>query len=60
MSKEVLGRLRVIKINDMEELVVFLSMIITQLKNNKIGFDFRLLVIDSLSALFSAVPGKAA
>ena len=60
MSKEVLGRLRVIKIYDMEELVVFLSMIITQLKNNKIGFDFRLLVIDSLSALFSAVPGKAA
>lgn len=55
-----LGRLRVIKIMDLEELIILLAMVLSQLQGNKMVFDLRLIVIDSLSALFNAVPAKPA
>lgn len=57
-ASEVLGRLRVIKANTLDELIILLSMVLSQLQNNKMNFDLRMIVIDSLSALFNAVPAK--
>lgn len=57
-AKELLGRLRVIKVNDFEELIVFLSIILSQIRNKKITYDLRMIVIDSLSALFNAIAAK--
>ena len=55
-----LGRLRVIKIMDLEELIILMAMVLSQLQSKKMIFDLRLIVIDSLSALFNAVPAKPA
>ena len=57
-AADVLGRLRVIKIFTLDELLVLLSMILQQLKNKTMGFDLRMIVIDGLSSLFAAIPTK--
>ena len=57
-AQQVLGRLRVIKINDLDELNVLLSMILSQLRKKQVNFDLRMLVIDSLSSLFNVIPNK--
>ena len=53
-----LGRLRVIKVFTLDELLVLLSMILQQLKSKTLGFDLRMIVIDGLSSLFAAIPTK--
>jgi len=57
-AQETLGRLRVIKIFNLDELLVLLAMILEQLRSKKLTFDLRLIVIDSLSSLFAPVPHK--
>jgi len=57
-AQETLGRLRVIKIFNLDELLVLLAMILEQLRAKKLTFDLRLIVIDSLSSLFAPVPHK--
>ena len=37
---------------------MLLAMILSQIKSKKLNFDLRLVVIDSLSSLFNAVPSK--
>ena len=43
---------------DLEELFLLLSMILTQKKRKQMKVDLRLIIIDSLSSLFAAVPGN--
>jgi RecA/RadA recombinase len=57
-AQEVFGRLRVIKIQTLDELLVLFSMILQQLRNKQMTFDLRMIVIDSLSSLFSVIPNK--
>lgn len=42
-----------IKIFDLEQLLVLLSLILSQMKNKQVKFDLRMIVIDSLSSLFA-------
>lgn len=49
-----LSRLRVIKVFDLEELFIILSMIVQQVKTRSLSVDLRLVIIDSLSSLFAA------
>ena len=58
--QQALSRLRVIKVFDLEELILLLSMILTQKKRKQMQVDLRLIVIDSLSSLFAALPGVKA
>ena len=51
--QQALSRLRVIKVSNLEELFVLLSMILTQLKRKQLQVDLKLIVIDSLSSLFA-------
>jgi predicted ATP-dependent serine protease len=53
MANEVLKRLRVIKVFDLEQLMVLLSLMLSQIKNKQVKFDLRMIVIDSLSSLFA-------
>ena len=53
--QQALSRLRVIKVFDLEELFLLLSMILTQKKRKQMKVDLRLIVIDSLSSLFATV-----
>ena len=57
-AQQVLNRLRVIKIFEVEELIMLLSMILSQLEKKKCNLDLRMIVIDSLSSLFAGVSPK--
>lgn len=56
--QQALSRLRVIKVFDLEELFLLLSMILTQKKRRQMQVDLRLIIIDSLSSLFASLPGN--
>lgn len=51
-------RLRVIKVFDLEQLFVLLSLILSQMQNKQVKFDLRMIVIDSLSSLFAQSSAK--
>lgn len=51
-------RLRVIKIFDLEQLLVLMSLILSQMRNKQVKFDLRMIVIDSLSSLFAQSSAK--
>lgn len=57
-AKEVLGRLKVIKINDLDELILLLARILSMIKNKQLNFKLKMIVIDSLSSLFCGIPMK--
>ena len=58
MVQQALSRLRVIKVFNLEELFLLLSMILTQVKGGQLVVDLKLVVIDSLSSLFAGVAAK--
>jgi hypothetical protein len=57
-AKEVLGRLKVIKINDLEELILMMARILSMIKGKQLNFKLKMIVIDSLSSLFCGLPQK--
>jgi len=54
----VLGRLKVVRVYDAEELIMFLAQLLSMLLNKQLSFDVGLLFIDSLSSLFCGIPQK--
>jgi hypothetical protein len=57
-AKEVMGRFKVMKIHDLEELILVLAKIISMIKNRQLNFNLKMIYIDSLSSLFSGLPTK--
>ena len=51
-------RLRVLKIFELDQLIILLAKILSMLKNREINFNLRMIVIDSLSSLFSGISTK--
>ena len=45
--------MRVIKVFDLEQLIVLLSLVLSQMRNKQVKLDLRMIVIDSLSSLFA-------
>lgn len=43
---------------DLEQLLLVLSMLLTQIEKKQIQVDLRLIFIDSLSSLFATLPGN--
>jgi hypothetical protein len=56
--RDALGRFKIIKINDVDELVVLLAKILSLIKNKQSNFNLKMIVVDSLSSLFSGVSLK--
>jgi len=50
--QELLGRLKVLKIHELDKLIILLAKIISQLKNKQQNFNLKMIIIDSLSSLF--------
>ena len=55
---EVLTRLKVQKILELDQLIILLAQILSSLKNRTLTSNLRLIVIDSLSSLFSGIDMK--
>lgn len=53
-----MGRLRVLKIFELDQLILLLAQILSMLKNKQLAYNLRLIVIDSLSSLFSSITNK--
>jgi replicative DNA helicase len=53
-----MGRLRVLKIYELDQLILLLAQILSMLKSKQLKFNLRMIVIDSLSSLFSGIPTK--
>jgi len=53
-----MGRLKVLKIFELDQLILLLAQILSMLKNKTLTFNLRMIVIDSLSSLFSGIPLK--
>jgi len=51
-------RLRVLKIFELDQLIILLAKIISMLKKKELTFNVRMIVIDSLSSLFSGISTK--
>ena len=51
-------RLRVLKIFELDQLILLLAQILSMLKNKTLKFNVRMIIIDSLSSLFSGIPLK--
>jgi hypothetical protein len=51
-TRELLGRLKVIKIHDLDRLILLLAKIISQIKKKQLNFNLKMIIIDSLSSLF--------
>ena len=51
-------RLKVQKIFELDQLIILLAQILSQLKNKTLKSNLRLIVIDSLSSLFSGIDMK--
>lgn len=47
-----MGRLKVLKIHELDKLVLLLAKILSQLKKKQLNFNLKMLIIDSLSSLF--------
>ena len=58
-AKELLGRLKVVKIHEMDKLLILLAKILSQLKHGQQTFNLKLIIIDSLSSLFWEVGSKS-
>jgi len=51
-AKELLGRLNVVQIHDMDKLILLLAKLLSRLQNKQQNFPLKMIVIDSLSSLF--------
>ncbi len=51
-AKEILGRLQVVQIHDMDRLILLLAKLISRLQHKQLNFPLKMIVIDSLSSLF--------
>jgi hypothetical protein len=50
-----MARFKVIKVNDIDELIVLLSKILSMIKSKTLNGNLKMIVIDSLSSLFCGV-----
>jgi len=57
-ANEVMGRLRILKIFELDGLIMLLATILSQLQNKQLNFNLRMIVIDNLSALFGEAHHK--
>lgn len=52
---EVLGRLKVLKVFELDQLLLLLAQILSRIKQRRLNMNLKLIVIDSLSSLFSGL-----
>lgn len=57
--QEILGRLKIIKVHDLTKLTILLAKILSQLKNQQLNFNLKMIIIDSLSSLFEESSSKS-
>jgi RecA/RadA recombinase len=53
--KEVMGRLKVMKIYEVEDLLLLLAKVISAIKSGELIYPLKMIVIDSLSSLFTNI-----
>lgn len=51
-ARELLGRLQVVQIHDMDRLILLLAKLLSRLEHKQLNFPLKMIVIDSLSSLF--------
>ena len=51
-----MGRLRVLKIFELDHLILLLAQVLSMIKSKQLNYNLRMIVIDSLSSLFSNIP----
>lgn len=56
--KEACSRFKVIKIYDVDDLILLFAKILSMLKNKQQNFNVKMIVVDSLSSLFCGVTFK--
>ena len=57
--QEILGRLKIIKVHDLTKLTILIAKILSQLKNQQLNFNLKMIIIDSLSSLFEESSSKS-